>query len=266
MRDLVDGRRAVFIMAAIALMFIVPSHQTAKARQNTIQVYTESTPFTLPNREIEHRGEATTFVEQVLNNAEVAYDISYVPWKRSYQYGLANKDILIYPIARTQQREKEFIWVGKIIPVNYFLFRLRRRSDIKLQTIEQAKSYSIGVVNHHAHHEYLESEGFSNFEPVNNSAQNLQKLLLGRIDLFPMSSGGLEPLCDQLKIDCNQIVPAIALENFSDGLYMAFSKHSNRQVVDRIKKSYQQLYGQPEYQSLFAHRLRTAQKTESNLN
>ncbi|MBL4673699.1 MAG: transporter substrate-binding domain-containing protein [Arenicella sp.] len=245
------------------LLSLVFTHSDLAAQQAVIEVLTESTPFTRPDPLIEHRGEATIFVKHVLGRANIGYNISYVPWKRSYQYGLTTKNILIYPIARTQKRENKFIWVGKIIPVNYFLFRLKRRNDINLENIEQAKSYSIGVVNHHAHHEYLESEGFTDFEPVNSSAQNLRKLLLGRIDLFPLSSGGLEPLCKQLNVNCDQIVPAIALDNFSDGLYMAFSKQSNRETVERVQNAYNQLYRQTDYKTLFAHRLAAAKKIES---
>jgi polar amino acid transport system substrate-binding protein len=250
-------------LSSLLLLSLAFSNSDLAAQQPIVEVFTESTPFTRPDPLIQNRGEATVFVKHVLSRANIGYNISYVPWKRSYQYALTTKDILIYPIARTQKREEKFIWVGKIIPVNYFLFRLKRRTDITLENIEQAKSYSIGVVNHHAHHEYLESEGFSNFELVNSSAQNLHKLLLGRIDLFPLSSGGLEPLCKQLNVNCDQIVPAIALDNFSDGLYMAFSKQSNNENVERVQNAYNELYGQTDYKTLFAHRLGVAQKVES---
>jgi len=247
------------LCVAISL-FSISTTSHATETPPFINVLTESTPLTRIDSSTPHSGEATRFVTQVLNKAGVDYTISYVPWKRSYLYGLTQQNVLIYPISRTQEREDKFIWLGKIMPINYFLFKLKSRTDIKLDNVDDAQTYTIGVVNHHSHHEYLLSKGFTTFEPVNNSTQNLAKLLLGRIDLFPMSSGGLEPLCNQLNVDCSQVAPAIALDNFSDGLYMAFSKGSDERAVKQVNIAYQSLYGQSQYQELFKHRLNAAQR------
>ena len=248
----------------LSLAFIYVSNTNAEILPK-IEVLTEPTPFTLLDTVNAGGGEATRFVKQVLDHAEIGFDISYVPWKRSYRRALRTSDVLIYPIARTEHREKQFIWVGRIIPISYFLFKLKNRKDIQLDIITQAKNYSIGVVNDHAHHEYLIEKGLTNFQAVNSSEQNLRKLLLGRIDLFPLSSGGIKPLCTQLEIDCSQIVPVMALEDFSDGLYMAFSLDSNPAIVERAQSSYQQIVQRPRHQSLFRARLLNASLVETSL-
>lgn len=247
---------------AVLIIILSAANTTAKGAE-TIEVLTEATPFTVIRPDEAHTGEATIFVKNVLARANFVSDIQYTPWKRSYQYALNQPNVLIYPIARTNEREEQFEWVGSIIPVSYFLFKLKARDDIDLEEVDDAKQYTIGVVNKHAHHEYLGSKGFDNFQAVNNSEQNLRKLLLGRIDLFPLSSGGLFPLCKQVKIDCSQIVPVIALEDFSDGLYMAFSKNSDADAVQRMKQAYLEERNTPGYERLFANRNIQAKRIET---
>ena len=254
------------LFPAIALLLLLAQPYAGAQQIADLEVLTEQTPFTTAEPHNNNSGEATVFVKQVLNQANIEYNISFIPWKRSYQYAQVEPNILIYPLARTEQREKDFIWIGNIIPVSYFLFKLKSRNDISLKAISEAKSYSIGVVNKHAHHEFLISKGFTKFQTVNNSTQNLSKLLLGRIDLFPLSSGGLEPLCAKLEVDCAQIIPAIALENFSDGLYIALSNGSDPAIKEKLEIAYEAQITSPEYISLFSHRLNSARKIESSFD
>ncbi|MEM7360945.1 MAG: transporter substrate-binding domain-containing protein [Pseudomonadota bacterium] len=248
----------------LAALFIIASTVNTTAQgAETIEVLTEATPFTVIRPDEAHTGEATIFVKNVLARANIESEIQYTPWKRSYQYALTQPNVLIYPIARTNEREEQFEWIGSIIPVSYFLFKLKARDDIALEEIYDAKQYTIGVVNKHAHHEYLSGKGFDNFQAVNNSEQNLRKLLLGRIDLFPLSSGGLFPLCRQVQIDCSQIVPVMALEDFSDGLYMAFSKNSDSAAIEQIKQAYKEERNTPGYERLFANRNIQAKRIET---
>lgn len=251
-------------LCLVALVWMSGSLTVSAQQHPFIEVLTEATPFTLQHSLSKKQGEATTFVESVLAKAGINNTITYTPWRRSYQHALSKPNVLIYPIARTELRENDFIWVGNIIPVNYFLFKLKSRRDIQLNQIDQAKQYSIGVVDHHAHHEYLISKGFSELQVVNSSSQNLNKLLLGRIELFPMSSGGLLPLCQQTKIDCNLIEPVISFEDFSNGLYMAFSKDSDPSMVQKVKDAYSQVRSSPVYGELFSYRISLALKVESS--
>lgn len=227
--------------------------------KHSIDVMTEATPLTL-RAGPEADGEATVFVKAVLERAHIEYTFSFIPWKRSYRYAQTRDNILIYPIARTEARSRDFIWIGKIIPIDYFLFKLRSRERLNIETIEDAKRFTIGVVNDHVHHEYLLEEGFTDIQAVNSNEQNLRKLLLRRIDFFPMSGGGLLPLCTQLKIDCDLIEPALALEEFSDGLYMAYSRNTRPEIIQRTTAAYNELVSSEYYQSLFSTRLKNAER------
>ena len=236
--------------------------QIVVAQSEHIEVVTESTPFTVVGSSPGQGGEATLFVESVLERASIPHTTNFIPWKRAYQKALNQENVLVYPIAKTKARENNFHWVGKITPIRYFLFGLSERSDIRLTELEQAKQFALGVVNKHAHHEYLSSRGFDDFELVNSSAQNLRKLLLGRIELFPLSSSGLTPLCVEVRVDCSAIEPKLKLDDFSDGLYMAFSKNTAPEIIERVRQAYLLAQSDPKFKDLFKPRDRDAAEVE----
>ncbi len=249
------GRFIIGILITLALMYA-----GAVAGQVTVELYSERSPFTQVSSTNSSGGEATLFVQQVLDGADIPYSLSYLPWRRAYAYALSRRNIAIYPMARTGQRESLFHWVGQLIPVNYYLFRLKSRDDIKVLSLEDAKQYRVGVVNHHVHHELLTSLGFSNLQPVNSNVQNLKKALLGRIDLFPISDGGLVPLCLREGIDCSQFEPILKLDAISGGLYLVLGPDTSETLVEAAKVSYQRLVADGTHAAMFRDRLEYAER------
>ena len=224
------------------------------ANDNKILVVTENTDINVALADQPGSGEATRFVKTLLDTADLDYNIRTVPWRRGYQMAKTRANTLIYPLARTKTREKDFHWVGKLIPVHYYLFRLKSRDDLKLNNLEQAKEHNIGVVNYHAHHEFLLREGMTRLQPVNNSDQNIKKLLLGRIDYFSMSDTGILPLCEHNNIDCEQLTPEIELEGLAPGLFIAFSKQTDVEKIERLHRAYRSLVDDGTHSENFARR------------
>ena len=232
----------------------------ASAQAVTVKLMTERSPFTEPVADQPWRGEATRFTEAVLQRAGIGYELQYLPWRRAYRYVSSEPGVLIYPLARSEPREQSFHWVGQLIPVNYYLFRLKSRDDIRVDSLADARAYRVGVVNYHVHHEYLSSLGFENLQAVNSNVQNLRKALLGRIDLFPISDGGLRPICLQYAIDCSSFEPVLKLEGMSGGLYLAYSMDTDSSTVERTREAYRELVEQGLHSRLFAERLREIER------
>jgi polar amino acid transport system substrate-binding protein len=228
---------------------------SALATAESILVLTEETPFTKTDINDKSGGEATDFVRAVLEHAQIDYQLQYLPWRRTYSRALNEPEILIYPLARSPDRENDFHWIGRLIPVNYYLFKQKTRTDISVTDLDKAKPYRIGVVNYFVQHEYLTAKGFTNLQPVNRNLQNVRKLLLGRIDLFPISEGGLISICERHNIDCNQFQPVIKLQGISDYLYLAFGPDSDPELVRRARASFQALKDSGLHSTIFARRL-----------
>ena len=139
--------------------------------------------------------------------------------------------------------------------MNYYLIRLKSRADIQINSLDDARPYRIGVVNYHVHHEILLAQNFTGLQPVNGNVQNLKKAVLGRIDLFPISDGGLISVCEKENIDCSQFEPVLKLENISGGLYMAYSINTDAATLESTRESYQQLVDSGVHAEIFKTRM-----------
>lgn len=201
-------------------------------------------------------GAGTELVEMVMQQAGLTYTIRMYPWARAYMLAQRVENVLIYSMTRTPQRESQFKWVGEILPLNYHLFRLKDRPEVRPISLEAAKDYKVGVVRQDVVHQYLECEGFPELEPVATSHQNFRMLLAKRVDLAPYDSAMLHFFCKEIEVDCNQFKPVVPLEAISTGLYMAFSIQTDDAIVERVKNAYLHLKGKGTYDEIMGRTLR----------
>ena len=120
---------------------------TGVAGSEEIHVCTENWPPYYYEINGEIKGISTAIVKAVLKEAGLNYTINVYPWARAYDMALNDKNVLIYTIARTPEREKLFKWVGEITPADSIIaYKLKKRGDIIVKTVQDLKKYKIGVV------------------------------------------------------------------------------------------------------------------------
>ncbi|RMF14321.1 MAG: hypothetical protein D6758_11740, partial [Gammaproteobacteria bacterium] len=165
----------------------------AAQHEETLRVVTEPSIPLQYEEKGELRGVAVDIVRETLSRAGVPWRMYMMPWARAYKMATTQPDILIFSISRTEQREPLFHWVGPIVPIEYGLYALRERDDIRVETLTDAMQYRIGVTNQDVRHQYLLSKGFREGDthglfPVSDQALNYRMLFAGRIDLIAMGS------------------------------------------------------------------------------
>jgi hypothetical protein len=53
--------------------------------------------------------------------------------------------VLIFSLVRNEERENRFIWVDSIAPRQHlFFYKLAKRTDLKISSLEDAKKLKIG--------------------------------------------------------------------------------------------------------------------------
>lgn len=219
-----------------SLIILACCFASLSAMAQTIQAVTETSSLSYM-QDGKVVGEATMVVEEVLGRAKLDYTIKIYPWARSYKLALENKNVLIFPMSRTAERESLFKWVGELIPIKYYLIKLKERKDIQINSLEDAKQYRIGVVREDVRAKFLIEKGFEvkvhGLQLVTSNDQNIQKLLKKRIDLFPMSGIGFLPLCEKNNIDCSLLEKAYLLEELSTGLWLAYNLETSDDLVEK---------------------------------
>ena len=185
-------------------------------------------------------GMATEVVEAVLREAQLQGNIAIYPWARAYNLALRDKNTAIYSLARTSEREHHFLWIGEVAPYKIHLWKLRKREDIVINTLEDAKKYKMGGVYKDVKTEYLiANHGFrtgKHIYIVHQDMLNLKMLLGGRIDYFPHSEVTMKAKLDQLGVSLSEVEKVYTFTEgpLSRDLYLALNIESDKALASKL--------------------------------
>jgi len=209
---------------------------TIFSRAQEITIVTEEFPPYNYTQNGEMKGISSEIVMAVLEEIDVTAKIVSYPWSRAYVLASTKKNHLIYSIARIPEREELFHWIGTIAPYSTSLYKLKSRKDIVINSIDDAKLYSIGTSGSDVITEYLQSLNFIHLEIVSRDVQNLYKLTHDRIDLIAYDDISFSYMIKKEGLTLNKYEKVFLIEDLSDKLYMAFSKTTDISLVEKFKK------------------------------
>lgn len=212
----------------------------APAQAQSIRAVTETTPYTfVAGGKVV--GTATEVVELTLQRAGLTdYSVHLYPWARAYDMALKEPQVLIFLIARTAAREQQFHWAGEIMQIQYHLYRLKRR-PLEVTDLAAARAYTIGVMRDDVRQQYLRSKGFDKLVVSAQPLDNFRKLLSGQVDLVPLTTDDAAMLCKETGFDCAGLQRVLTLDEASTGLYMAYSRQTPLEVVQRTRQAFEKL-------------------------
>ncbi|MBQ4811562.1 transporter substrate-binding domain-containing protein [Pseudoalteromonas luteoviolacea] len=208
-----------------------------------LQVVTEEwVPYNYANEDGVIVGRATKKVREVLDAAGVEYDINLYPWARSMKLAKTQPNTMIYSIYRNADREKLFEWACPLMrPVRQYLFKLKSRTDIQVNSIEDAKNYVISVVRGSVVHEFLVNQGFEagvNLDITADPSASQKKLVAGRIDFLLTTEYTMYERLKLMGVDYSQVDPVIEVRNSSDRrACMAFNLDTDKTLINRVKRA-----------------------------
>ena len=205
---------------------------------NPIELYTEIEP---PFQYVESdrlKGLNINLMTTLFQRVSLPINIHALPWSRAYRYATSAPNIALFPTLRTNEREVQFVWVGPILESTYGLYKLKVRTDIQLETLDDARKYQTGVVIGDARYLYLLKKGFSedagSLSAVSEQVHNVQKLRTGRVDLIVMASLS----CQTNEVDCGELQEAFRFNDFPNQLYLVFRKDSDPGLVLRLQQAF----------------------------
>lgn len=211
----------------------------------TLTVVTEDWPtFNYQDDDGQIVGESTEHVREILEFANIPYNMYLYPWARSYHLAQTEPNTLIFTISKTKERQSLFHWFCPISkPTRISLYQLKE-SNIALTTVEDAKQYSIGVMRSDNSHELLNKMGFIDGEQLDVSSQedaNINKLFAQRVDLIVQSDDAIEYRLNKMDRSIESVEPLVMLHQLTeDSNCMALSVNSDPAVVSTLNKAFKQ--------------------------
>lgn len=189
-------------------------------------------------------GLSTAIVKATLDRAKVSYDLNLAPWPRAYNQAQKDPNTLIYTIARTEEREDLFHWIGPFASRRIYLFKLKSREDIQVNTFEDLKKYRIALFLEDATHQQLIKLGHpkDKIELVSAINSNVLMLKKGRVDLIPANEFALATqlaaLNPQDRFAYSELEKSWLLFD-TGGYYMAFSRQTPQDMVRKVQDAFE---------------------------
>ena len=92
------------------------------ARGQTLTAYTEQWPPYNYEEAGELKGISTDLLKAICADAKVVCNFQLVPWARAYRIVGNVPNTVLFTTARKASREKDFLWVGPILPRSTWIF------------------------------------------------------------------------------------------------------------------------------------------------
>lgn len=230
-------------MNKVILLTLIIFLNLLNASTSKIEVVTENyPPFQWKNQQ-NITGPSTDVVKALLHKVGYTYSLDIYPWARAYKIAQSRKNVMIYSITRTREREKLFKWIDTIASHHVYFWKLKSRKDIQIKILSDAKKYIISGVRKDAKTQYLLNNGFKqNLKTgiVHSTDISIKLLFSNKVELL-VENEDLILQAQKLGYDVSLLEKAYYLKGFSQDLYIALSLMTDDSLVDRFKKVLEEL-------------------------
>lgn len=190
-------------------------------------------------------GSGPEITARMMENAGLEYRLEVMPWARAIALAEVTEMTCVFAAARTPERENKFKWVDEPLrTMRNYLVRLKG-SNIRAKTLEDTKRFTVGTHRGDFTETLLKQNGFKQIDLAPDFKTSVNKLLLGRIDLMPMSEEAL----NNLQEDGRPIESVVLLSE--SHLAYACNKTMPDEIIKRMSTSLAQLTANGEKDAIF---------------
>ncbi len=222
-------------------MFVMMcSGKTAYAEQITA-LADPFPPFSYIDKDTKQpSGFAVEIIQAILEHSGLQFKLEIMPWARVYNMATNEPNILIFPLNRTQKREKLFKWIASIHKSNFKFFKLKSRKDIQIQSLNDAKKYIILTMNKSVVHSTLtEKFGISeNIYPVPSLENAIKMLYLERGELIAQDKIVIMSYIKEFNLDPEKIQEVYPFKDLNTLYYFAVSIQTSDELVSKLRKGF----------------------------
>jgi polar amino acid transport system substrate-binding protein len=213
------------------------------AAAQTLQVVsTDNPPFNYLEND-QPAGFATEVLNAMLQRANLAGHIEFLPWQRALLKVGQRPDTLIYTIARTPEREEQYQWIGPFAPREVWFWKMKARHDVRVDTLQDVRRYHVATVRADAQTELMQKMGLLSAgkdELLTNGDNVITMLYAHRVDLVANSELGMAWRLRQLKLDPAKIERSVLLVS-NGGYYFALGAKASPQLVSRLRAAFEEV-------------------------
>lgn len=203
-----------------------------------------------PYQTLEHgevSGSNTDWVRRLLDEAGVEAEFAIYPWARAYRLAQSEPNVLIYAIARTRERESEFLWIGHIASFELAVLVKSSKLQSLHYSLSQQQRLSLALPRSHAVETLLQD--LTHFSQLDvfftaNTDEALLLLMNDRVDAVVENPLLLPELLQSYQLSGEALQVLLPIPTSRADVYLAASKGTDAAVVERLQQVWQRLYGE----------------------
>ena len=186
-------------------------------------------------------GLTTTVVEAMLQHAGLTPVYEVYPWARAFRIAATTPDVLIYNMARTPERENSFHWIGTVAVYQLGFVALAHRQDITIQSLQDARPYSIAIQRDDLSANFLLQHGFlvgTELVVAADIIESWQLLVHGKVDLVIDDPVALTEMAKLLAISVEQLRFVYAIPELAQHTWLAASLQTAPQLIMQLQQAH----------------------------
>lgn len=196
--------------------------------------------YSLQGREFEHKesfigGRSTDFIKELMARTDISYRMKLRTWAVSYRRALNRPNYGVFSASRTEARENLFKWIGPIGQYEIALFA-RADSDVRINSIEDVRTLTVGGYNGSAATNLLEQQGVI-VSKLRNDSLNPKRLHDDLIDVWVASDANAFALANETGYP--DIKKVFVLK--TSELYLAMNPNSDPDILTALESAYRQI-------------------------
>lgn len=176
--------KKILIIAVLQLTMVMIA-------QDVIEITTGEYPPYM-GKDLPHQGSVAHVIREAFKQEDISVSFKFYPWKRAYEMAKSGDFIATAFWFLTDERAQDFYYSKHPVNIDDFSFFYMKNSPMKpWNTVADLKDYTIGITRGYTYSsEFMDMMANQelNTEPVSEDLQNLNKLLLGRIDITPIGT------------------------------------------------------------------------------
>lgn len=231
--------------AAVLVWCTLPAAAPAAGAARVTLLTEENAPFNFTEGGV-LKGLAVDLIVAAMKEAGLPVgpaEIQVLPWARAYDTAQNLPGTMLFSMARTQERENLFAWVGPICKAQIGLVAPRARG-IRVAAPAELRAYTIATVRDGAPEQLLVKAGVpeQSLDRGNGIEANLKKLLAGRVDMVAFNIPAVMFNLSRMGADPADFSVVYVLRELD--LHYAFHKATDPKILkavqgalDRIRES-----------------------------
>ena len=247
----VAGLRGLsFLLCALLLGALGVLSPVARAADQNVrlQVLSEDWPPVSYMEDGRPTGLAVEVVEEMLRRAGRGEKIEFVPWSRGYKLVTEAPNVILFPMARSGERELLVTMLGPLLEVRTELYQ--RKGGPWLGRIDEAKRKAVvGTYRSNFAATSAARHGFINLALAATPDRSARMLLSGRIDLWADSN--LSSASALRKVGGDPAILERVMVLDVNPLMVALSPGTPRGTIDALEKALREMKADGTFQRIF---------------